>query len=627
MIIKKYSTFVSDRNEMTNEGLKDWLVAFLMLANVGAVPLSVKASNDKVKKEFVDTQPQSKIDAAKFVDYITKNGSTGDLSTMWYDFISKNVDIKSDFKDVEQYLNKDGRTYHFNKAYKAQNFKDIDINKFIPVNYLTDMGDFIEDPQEPNINNFISNYEKKTSVEICIITVPSLGDMDEFTYAQEQFQRIGIGKKGSDNGILMVFSKEDRKWRIHTGYGVEGLLTDVITSRIGRNIIVPNFKNGDYYGGIMEALQEISVIIDKSPEDIIKYKEEQSAKDAKYAKEVAMNVLEGVLYLSILFVLSLLIYKRRKKRKDMEMNIDKIYKDIEYLIDMSKSYSVSESEEVDNLFNIFKNISSGINVGNIGYKKESLERIKSIYSDVSASYEKWTDARKRIDIIKSDLYMYNLSDIVSKIDSGVDNCNKLMDEYGVDIKYDPSDYKSELSNLDDLISKIKSTYKSSISEAENIFGEFRYNRDMILRKSDYVKSTLASHQDAERNVSNWRSRLDNDIDRVNRYSKWGRSSEKIEIDEIVKSIENTFKSYDKKNILKLSKFLEDSLSKIFNMERTWKNRKDDEEEEEEYRVRSSSYSSSSYSSSSSSYDSSSSSSSFGGFGGGSSGGGGSGGSW
>lgn len=53
-----------------------------------------------------------------------------------------------------------------------------------------------------------------------------------------------------------MVSMQDRKWEIRTGYGVEGLLPDITCSHIGNDIIVPNFKEGDYFSGIMGAIQE-----------------------------------------------------------------------------------------------------------------------------------------------------------------------------------------------------------------------------------------------------------------------------------------------------------------------------------------------------------------------------------
>jgi len=85
---------------------------------------------------------------------------------------------------------------------------------FTPTNWVTDLGNIYSDKQEKELNDLISDYEKKTSIEIGIITLDSLGEQSIEEYANNQFNRLGIGKKGADNGLLIVFAMKDRKSRI-----------------------------------------------------------------------------------------------------------------------------------------------------------------------------------------------------------------------------------------------------------------------------------------------------------------------------------------------------------------------------------------------------------------------------
>lgn len=89
MIIKRYDQFINGNLQTTNEGLKDWVAAFMLLANVGVVPLSVTTANAQTKKEFVEEQPQDKIDAAKFVEYINKFGGNNPINQVWDDLYLK----------------------------------------------------------------------------------------------------------------------------------------------------------------------------------------------------------------------------------------------------------------------------------------------------------------------------------------------------------------------------------------------------------------------------------------------------------------------------------------------------------------------------------------------------------
>lgn len=199
-------------NFETNESMKNWLSAFLIMSNLGIVPLSVKTADAETKKEFIENQPIDKIEAAKFFKFLTNYGFQRPVDDVWEDFIKTDSSIKSSLEDVEKYINKDGKTYHFDKKYQSNDFENVDIHKFNPVNWTTDMGNFYPDELEPNLNNWISDYEKKTSIEIALITVKSLGDLSIENYGDELFERIGIGKKGADNGILIrKKKKEERK--------------------------------------------------------------------------------------------------------------------------------------------------------------------------------------------------------------------------------------------------------------------------------------------------------------------------------------------------------------------------------------------------------------------------------
>jgi len=348
-MIKKYNQFILERKkvEQTNEGLKDWVAAFMLLANVGVVPLSITTANAQTKKEFVEKQPQDKIDAAKFVEYINNYGAGRTIDKVWDEYILKDKTIKSNLTDVKKYLNKDGKIYHFDKKYQEQDFSNVDIHNIHPVNYLTDMGNFIDDSREPEINNFIYEYEKQTSVEICIITVPTLNGEDPFQYSLNEFNHIGVGKSASDNGILIMVSMQDRKWEIRTGYGVEGLLPDITCSHIGNDIIVPNFKEGDYFSGIMGAIQEIKKNIDKNPEEIKKFKEEQDAKSAAELKELWTDIGMGALVFAIISTILILVYRKWKNASDM---MEEISVKLAHIKKMKESINKAGITEVDEEF-------------------------------------------------------------------------------------------------------------------------------------------------------------------------------------------------------------------------------------------------------------------------------------
>ncbi len=126
-----------------------------------------------------------------------------------------------------------------------------------PNAFVQDYAKILSADQVKDLENKIEAFEKSTTNEIAVVTVPTLdGDTVE-NLAQEIFTKWGIGKKDKNNGVLLLVSLAERKTRIHTGYGVEGDLTDLGTSYIQQEVIVPAFQAGDYYAGINGAVDKM----------------------------------------------------------------------------------------------------------------------------------------------------------------------------------------------------------------------------------------------------------------------------------------------------------------------------------------------------------------------------------
>jgi uncharacterized protein len=107
----------------------------------------------------------------------------------------------------------------------------------------------------------LAQLETTDSTQIVVLTIPSLeGDsLEDFSIrVVEQWQ---IGQKGKDNGALLLVSKNDRRVRIEVGYGLEGKLTDLVSGRIIRNIIVPRFRMGNYDQGIIDGVAAMAGVV------------------------------------------------------------------------------------------------------------------------------------------------------------------------------------------------------------------------------------------------------------------------------------------------------------------------------------------------------------------------------
>ena len=93
-------------------------------------------------------------------------------------------------------------------------------------------------------------FEKKSSDQIVVATVPTLNGEPIENYANRLFRAWGLGQGGENNGVLLLVAKNDRKMRIEVGYGLEGTLTDLHSKLIIDNTMVPAFRAGDFSGGI-----------------------------------------------------------------------------------------------------------------------------------------------------------------------------------------------------------------------------------------------------------------------------------------------------------------------------------------------------------------------------------------
>jgi len=124
--------------------------------------------------------------------------------------------------------------------------------------YVNDLADVITPGTELKIERFLEGFEGSDSTQLVILTINSLeGEVLE-DYSLRVVESWKIGQKDEDNGALLLISKEDRKMRIEVGYGLEGVLTDLLTGRIIDNEIQPRFQADDFDGGVIAGITSIA---------------------------------------------------------------------------------------------------------------------------------------------------------------------------------------------------------------------------------------------------------------------------------------------------------------------------------------------------------------------------------
>jgi len=139
----------------------------------------------------------------------------------------------------------------------------------VDVPYLTgrvvDNAEILKQTTRERIAALAKAHEEKTTDQIAVLTIATLGGESVEEYATRVFDAWKLGQKGKDNGVLVVVAPQDRKMRIEVGYGLEGALTDVAASRIIRNVITPAFKDGDFDRGIEGGVAAIIAQLEGQP--------------------------------------------------------------------------------------------------------------------------------------------------------------------------------------------------------------------------------------------------------------------------------------------------------------------------------------------------------------------------
>ena len=122
---------------------------------------------------------------------------------------------------------------------------------------VNDFGNMLAPFQRQALEEKLRNYNDSTSSAIVIVTVPDLQGYDIAEVSLKYLRDWGIGVKDKNNGVLILVSKADHKARIETGYGMEGVLPDILAKQIIDQRMIPFFKNNDYYAGFNNAVDAI----------------------------------------------------------------------------------------------------------------------------------------------------------------------------------------------------------------------------------------------------------------------------------------------------------------------------------------------------------------------------------
>lgn len=121
--------------------------------------------------------------------------------------------------------------------------------------YVTDQASLLRPEEKNELNSLLSDFDQKTSNQFLVVILPSLPPGENLElYSLKMAEASRAGKKGMDNGLLLLILKEDRKIRVEVGTGLEEKITDGRAGRVIREVIAPAFQEGKYFSGIKKAL-------------------------------------------------------------------------------------------------------------------------------------------------------------------------------------------------------------------------------------------------------------------------------------------------------------------------------------------------------------------------------------
>lgn len=201
----------------------------------------------------------------------------------------------------------------------------------IPCAVLSVRGQVISEEWRSNIESYLIDVDMNTTAEIVVYIVDSLDGhgikkdetelndivqlgvyiFNEMELDTPSGRVVGIGKKGKDNGVLVLVAMEEREWRIEVGYGLEGYITDVESYRIAQDYLVPKFQEGNYGEGLKNTVIALALKIPEVNEN------EKMSTRGRYVYDTTDSAFDGdeipdwVIILIVIFVIVMISFGGR----------------------------------------------------------------------------------------------------------------------------------------------------------------------------------------------------------------------------------------------------------------------------------------------------------------------------
>ncbi|WP_336963552.1 TPM domain-containing protein [Sphingobium aquiterrae] len=179
---------------------------------------------------------------------------------------------------------------------------------------VVDAANLLDDAQEISLTAKLSALARQSGRQVVVATIPDLEGYEIDDYGYRLGRAWGIGDKQKNDGALLIVAPHERKVRIEVGYGLEGILTDALSSRIIRNEITPRFKAGDMAGGISAGAEAIATLL-ALPPDQARAQALAAEKEAKQRRSSGGDIMSAFWGIVITIVILSFLFGGRGGRR------------------------------------------------------------------------------------------------------------------------------------------------------------------------------------------------------------------------------------------------------------------------------------------------------------------------
>jgi uncharacterized protein len=149
------------------------------------------------------------------------------------------------------------------------------------------------------LSNRLRDFEDRSGHQMAVATVPSLEGLDIRDYGYQLGRQWALGAKGKNDGVLILVAPNEHKASIEVGYGMEGDLTDAVSSVIISHAMVPKFKAGDYFGGLYAGIGDVEKVIGGQAGQVVAAAQNQTAP----AQDFGSSFIFIIIFIFVLFII------------------------------------------------------------------------------------------------------------------------------------------------------------------------------------------------------------------------------------------------------------------------------------------------------------------------------------